>query len=59
VERGPWSTVCNLGLDLVQVDLRQGKQELAAVSDAGIILAGNLVTLPPNSVAILKNLAAD
>ncbi|MGP8237841.1 MAG: malto-oligosyltrehalose trehalohydrolase [Limisphaerales bacterium] len=59
VERGPWSTVCNLGAESVQVDLSMEKHEFVATSEAGLLFAGNLVTLPPDSVAILKNLAAD
>jgi maltooligosyltrehalose trehalohydrolase len=58
VERGLWSIVCNLGAEPVQVGLSKGKQELAVASEAGIILAGNLVTLPPDSIAILNSLGA-
>jgi maltooligosyltrehalose trehalohydrolase len=54
VERGPWSVACNLGLAPVTARLREGVHELVAASETGILLAPPTVTLPPNSVAILK-----
>jgi maltooligosyltrehalose trehalohydrolase len=54
VERGPWSVACNLGLAPVTAQLREGVHELSAASEAGILLTPPTVTLPPDSVAILK-----
>jgi maltooligosyltrehalose trehalohydrolase len=59
VARGPWSAVCNLGAEAVQLDLRGERNELVLASEPGIILTSQAVTLPPDSVAILKNLAVD
>ena len=54
VERGPWSIVCNLGHAPVKAGLREGVHELIAASDAGIILSQATITLPADSVGILK-----
>jgi len=54
VERGPWSIACNLGPAPVTVPLRKGTHEPVATSDVGILLDPPRITLPPDSVAILK-----
>jgi maltooligosyltrehalose trehalohydrolase len=54
VERGPWSVACNLGLATVAAPLRKGAHELAAASGLGIFPGPSAITLPPDSVAILK-----
>ena len=58
VERGPWSLVCNLGLEPVTAQLREGVHELVAASETGILFRPPAVILPPDSVAILKLAAA-
>jgi len=55
VERGPWSIACNLGQAPVTIELRKGAHEMVAGSDVGILLDPPKVTLPPDSVAILKH----
>jgi maltooligosyltrehalose trehalohydrolase len=54
VERGPWSIACNLSQAPTTVRLRKGTHELAAASETGVLLNPPTVTLPPDSVAILK-----
>jgi maltooligosyltrehalose trehalohydrolase len=57
LERGPWSTICNLGSAPVQAALRQGSHELVIASDPSVVLTAAGVSLPSDSVAILKNSA--
>jgi maltooligosyltrehalose trehalohydrolase len=54
VERGPWSVACNLGQATATAPLRKGAHEVVAASDVGILLSPPTITLPPDSVAILK-----
>jgi maltooligosyltrehalose trehalohydrolase len=54
MERGPWSVACNLGQAPARVQLRRGVHELVLASESGILLTPPTVTLPPDSVAILK-----
>ena len=54
MERGPWSIACNLGPAPARVQLRKGVHELVVASETGILLTPPTVTLPPDSVAILK-----
>jgi maltooligosyltrehalose trehalohydrolase len=54
IDRGPWSIVCNLGQAPVTMRLREGAHMLVAASETGIILTPPTITLPPDSVAILK-----
>jgi len=59
LERGPWSIVCNLGLTPLTAPLRDGVHELAAASEVGVLVAPSIVTLPSDSVAILKQQGRD
>jgi maltooligosyltrehalose trehalohydrolase len=54
VERGPWSVVCNLSQAPATIRLRKGNHEVAAASEAGVLVNPPTVTLPPDSAAILK-----
>jgi maltooligosyltrehalose trehalohydrolase len=54
LERGPWSVACNLGPSPVTVQLREGVHELVVASEIGVGVTLPTVTLPPDSVAILK-----
>jgi maltooligosyltrehalose trehalohydrolase len=54
VERGPWTIIGNLGQARVNVRLREGAHQLVAASDVGITALPPTVTLPPDSVAILR-----
>jgi maltooligosyltrehalose trehalohydrolase len=54
VQRGPWTIVCHLGPVPVSLRLRDGIHELVAASETGIIFSPPSITLPPDSVAILK-----
>jgi len=56
VERGDWTIACNLGTKNLSAPLRKGKHKLVAVSDAGISLELPTVSLPPDTVGILKQL---
>ncbi len=54
VERGPWTIVCNLGKAPMTMQLREGVHQLLAASEVGITVTPTAVTLPPDSVAILR-----
>jgi len=54
VERGPWSMVSNLGTTPLTARLRDGIHMLVAASETEISATPPTVTLPPDSVAILK-----
>ena len=55
VERGPFSVVCNLAAQPQVIPLRGGPHQTLMVSDPGIAIGLSAVTLPPDSVAILKS----
>jgi maltooligosyltrehalose trehalohydrolase len=55
MERGPWSIACNLGTAPVSIQLRKGALELVAASEVGVLLDAPVLTLPSDSVAILKS----
>jgi maltooligosyltrehalose trehalohydrolase len=54
VERGPLTIVSNLGPFPAVLQLREGAHQLLVASDVGITVMQSKVTLPPDSVAILK-----
>ncbi len=54
LERGPWTVACNLGDTPFAISLREGAHEVVATSHEGALLNGASVTLPADSVAILK-----
>jgi maltooligosyltrehalose trehalohydrolase len=54
MERRDWTIVCNLGPGPFVAPLRKGKHQLVAGSDTGIVFELPSVTLPSDSVAILK-----
>ncbi|HEY3860283.1 MAG TPA: malto-oligosyltrehalose trehalohydrolase [Verrucomicrobiae bacterium] len=56
--RGIWTVACNLGEAPVEINLREGAHEIVASSEAGIVLAPPKITLPPESVAVLKESVA-
>jgi maltooligosyltrehalose trehalohydrolase len=53
VERGEWTVVCNLGPESLKTKLGDGAHEIAMASQAGIMEEPPMITLPPDSVAIL------
>lgn len=54
VERGLWTVACNLAPEMRKVTLSSGRQQVRLASQQGIVLADGKVTLPPDSVVVLK-----
>ncbi len=53
VERGMWTVVCNLGPDPLKTKLCEGLREIVVASAINVLLEGPMITMPPDSVAIL------
>ncbi|HEX3718209.1 MAG TPA: malto-oligosyltrehalose trehalohydrolase [Verrucomicrobiae bacterium] len=54
VERGEWTIACNLASKPASLRLRDGDHQLVLASDVGIIGTSPTLTLPAESVAILR-----
>jgi hypothetical protein len=54
LERGPITVACNLAARPRELDLPAGRQQLQLRSQAEVPVANGKVTLPPDSVAVLK-----
>jgi maltooligosyltrehalose trehalohydrolase len=55
VERGPWTVACNIGPASVTIQLRHGVHELVIASESDVVVTPSAITLPSDSVAILKD----
>jgi maltooligosyltrehalose trehalohydrolase len=57
VERGDWTIACNFSEKPISVQLREGVNQLVLASNVGITATSPSVTLPGESVAILRKTA--
>ncbi len=58
MERGPWTVAFSLAQQPVTLEVRR-ESEIALGSSAEIVLRGSQLTLPPDSVGILRSGAED